>query len=116
MLLKNIVVAFALAAVGMGSPLEKRGGGGGGGGGGGSVRNGGSTNCVCSAGQQPTWCTAAVGLLGLGVLDDLCGTLLIGIIPRVLCSLPESGVADPNIQICCDSVNIIGSSSCGGCN
>jgi len=87
MLLKNIVFAFALAAVGMGSPLEKRGGGGGGGhGGGGGGTSTTTTNCVCSGDQQATSCESAVGILGLGVLDDLCGRSPIGIIPRVLCS------------------------------
>jgi hypothetical protein len=73
MLAKNIIVAFALAAVGMASPLEKRWGSGGG-------SSGGSTNCVCSTGQEPTLCSTASGILGLDILGELCGRSPITII------------------------------------
>jgi hypothetical protein len=77
MLAKNIIAAFVLAAVGMATPVEKRWGSGGGSRGGDT-----STNCVCSTGQEPTWCSDATGILGLGVLDELCGRSPLKTFPR----------------------------------
>jgi hypothetical protein len=35
--------------------------------------NGGSSNCVCSTGQEPTLCSTAAGILGLDILGEVCG-------------------------------------------
>jgi len=90
MLTKNILLAFALAAVGMGNPAEKR--------------NGGKCSGNTDGYTSPMYCPdGSIGLIPI----NLCvgGKLSIRNFREIVCSLPQPDIVlGITVPACCDVV------------
>ncbi len=85
MLSKNILIAFTLAAIGMGNPLEKR------------------NPCTTSTGQTGTtkYCPQGLGDV-IPIADCIDGKLLIKNFLETLCSLQQPVIElNINVAACC---------------